>query len=258
MSEQEIPYPYVFERGDELGRGAHLGGRARAAHFPTPLLAAVGDEIADGTWAIRRARAAAARALRRGAGRLFAAPARPLHRHRLARDPALDPAHQLSPLCRPVRPLGGRRTGARTARSSKLVLPGGVIDRARARRGRPSRRRSRPRPGIASRCRPITSSASDGHGVTLVNIGVGPSNAKNITDHLAVLRPALLADGRPLRRPAAVADHRRLRARARLSAPRPHPRRRSCRPKSRCRPWPKSRSRCRRRPRRSRASGATR
>jgi len=28
-----------------------------------------------------------------------------------------------------------------------------------------------------------------GNGVTLVNIGVGPSNAKNITDHLAVLRP---------------------------------------------------------------------
>ena len=29
----------------------------------------------------------------------------------------------------------------------------------------------------------------DGLGVTLVNIGVGPSNAKTITDHLAVLRP---------------------------------------------------------------------
>lgn len=29
----------------------------------------------------------------------------------------------------------------------------------------------------------------DGVGVTLVNIGVGPSNAKTITDHLAVLRP---------------------------------------------------------------------
>ena len=28
-----------------------------------------------------------------------------------------------------------------------------------------------------------------GQGITLVNIGVGPSNAKNITDHLAVLRP---------------------------------------------------------------------
>ncbi|HYE45483.1 MAG TPA: AMP nucleosidase, partial [Caulobacter sp.] len=28
-----------------------------------------------------------------------------------------------------------------------------------------------------------------GQGITLVNIGVGPSNAKTITDHLAVLRP---------------------------------------------------------------------
>ncbi len=33
-------------------------------------------------------------------------------------------------------------------------------------------------------------SRTDGKGgVTLVNIGVGPSNAKTITDHLAVLRP---------------------------------------------------------------------
>lgn len=31
--------------------------------------------------------------------------------------------------------------------------------------------------------------AADGDGITLINIGVGPSNAKNITDHLAVLRP---------------------------------------------------------------------
>lgn len=29
----------------------------------------------------------------------------------------------------------------------------------------------------------------DGHGITMVNIGVGPANAKNITDHIAVLRP---------------------------------------------------------------------
>jgi AMP nucleosidase len=29
----------------------------------------------------------------------------------------------------------------------------------------------------------------DGCGITVVNIGVGPSNAKNITDHIAVLRP---------------------------------------------------------------------
>ena len=30
---------------------------------------------------------------------------------------------------------------------------------------------------------------SDGRGITMVNIGVGPSNARTITDHLAVLRP---------------------------------------------------------------------
>ncbi len=29
----------------------------------------------------------------------------------------------------------------------------------------------------------------DGNGITLVNIGVGPSNARNITDHISVLRP---------------------------------------------------------------------
>src|SRR5262249_15499288 len=29
----------------------------------------------------------------------------------------------------------------------------------------------------------------DNQGITFINIGVGPSNAKNITDHLAVLRP---------------------------------------------------------------------
>ncbi len=29
----------------------------------------------------------------------------------------------------------------------------------------------------------------DGSGITLVNIGVGPSNAKTITDHISVLRP---------------------------------------------------------------------
>jgi AMP nucleosidase len=30
---------------------------------------------------------------------------------------------------------------------------------------------------------------ADGSGITMVNIGVGPANAKTITDHIAVLRP---------------------------------------------------------------------
>ena len=43
--------------------------------------------------------------------------------------------------------------------------------------------------GTAIRCRPIIWTVGDGGGITLVNIGIGPSNAKNMTDHLAVLRP---------------------------------------------------------------------
>ena len=35
----------------------------------------------------------------------------------------------------------------------------------------------------------LHSPEADNNGVTIVNIGVGPSNAKNFTDHLAVLRP---------------------------------------------------------------------
>ena len=66
---------------------------------------------------------------------------------------------------------------------------------------------------------------ADGQGgVTLVNIGVGPSNAKNITDHLAVLRPhcwLMIGHCGGLRQSPA---HRRLRAGSRLSAPGPHSR----------------------------------
>ena len=32
----------------------------------------------------------------------------------------------------------------------------------------------------------------DRAGLTMINVGVGPSNAKTITDHLAVLRPDLV------------------------------------------------------------------
>src|SRR6185503_2409200 len=48
-SEQEIPYPFVTEAGDEFIHG-DLSVTELARHFPTPVLANVGDEIADGTW----------------------------------------------------------------------------------------------------------------------------------------------------------------------------------------------------------------
>ena len=41
----------------------------------------------------------------------------------------------------------------------------------------------------ACRCPRGTTAPTAGDGVSLVNIGVGPANAKTITDHVAVLRP---------------------------------------------------------------------
>ena len=55
VSDQEMPYPYVLDRGDEL---AHSGASPAelARHFPAPLLSAVGDEVADGLWTSGRDR----------------------------------------------------------------------------------------------------------------------------------------------------------------------------------------------------------
>ncbi len=49
MSNQEIPYPYVLDKGDDLGAGG-VSAAELALHFPVPKLSLVGDEIADGTW----------------------------------------------------------------------------------------------------------------------------------------------------------------------------------------------------------------
>ena len=52
VSTQDIPYPYVFESGDELGRGK-VSAADLARFFPPPRLSEVGDEIADGLWDFR-------------------------------------------------------------------------------------------------------------------------------------------------------------------------------------------------------------
>jgi len=72
-----------------------------------------------------------------------------------------------------------------------------------------------------------------GDGVSIVNIGVGPANAKNITDHLAVLRPhcwLMVGHCGGLRQSQTIGDyvlaHGYLRAR-------PHPSTTWCRPRCR-------------------------
>ncbi len=213
----------MFESGDELGRGGATAADL-ARFFPTPSLAVIGDEIADGHFDLQPRRRAPARPVRRGARRLFAAPPRPLHRLRLARDAALGAAHQLSPLCRPVRALGPGAVARRRRASTSSCCP------AMSRSTPPTRRRRRRRALAGVVWHRFQMPAyhvvrKDGHGVSLVNIGVGPANAKNITDHIAVLRPHCWLMVGHCAGLAAEPDDRRLRARARLSAPGPHSRR---------------------------------
>lgn len=185
LGAQEIPYPYVFERGDELGRGAVTAAEL-AVHFPTPLLSAVGDEIADGVYEFADGEP---RPLA-----LFDAVRVDYSLRRLVHYTGSDWRH--------VQPwillTNYHRYVDQFVRWGLEQVAGGVYDALRL-PGGGAITRDMP----ASEAQALVASAPwhrfqmpayhlaarGGQGVTLVNIGVGPSNAKNITDHLAVLRP---------------------------------------------------------------------
>jgi AMP nucleosidase len=185
ISDQEIPYPYALDGGDELGRGKVTAAEL-ARHFPTPLLSLVGDEIADGTFDIVEGQP---RPLS-----LFDAVRVDYSLRRLVHYTGTDwravqPWVLLTNYHRYVDQfvrLGLAEIEAGTALA--LVTPGGVrierdgVDVSAAERvmSAPWHRFQMPAYHLLR---------ENGQGVTLVNIGVGPSNAKNITDHLAVLRP---------------------------------------------------------------------
>lgn len=179
---QEIPFPYVLDAGTEFGdvRAIDL-----ARWFPSTELAAIGDEIADGL--------------------LTADPSLP---HPLSLFDGLRTDFSLARL--------RHYTGTPPEHVQRYVLftnyhryvdefvrwacsqlgngsgytmvscPGGVTVTDKTEDPLSSvadsawRRHQMPAWHLC---------APDKSGITLVNIGVGPSNAKTITDHLAVLRP---------------------------------------------------------------------
>ena len=156
----EIPYPYVIESGDELTRGG-ADAVGAGAFLSRPL--AGDDRRRNRRRRIRLRPGAAARPVRRAPRRLFAAPPRPLHRLRLAGDAALGAAHQLSPLCRPVRAVGLEAAPCRIGRRRKSFCRATSSSTRRSRRLR-RKRASRPSPGIDSRCPPIIACAPTGAG----------------------------------------------------------------------------------------------
>ena len=183
-SRQEIPYPYVLDGADDLGVDAGASMEL-ARWFPTTNLAHIGDEIVDGLW---RADAGQARPLS-----LFDAPRVDFSLARL-RHYTGAPADDVQPYI----------LFTNYNRYVDEFIRWGC---ARLAEGGPYRRLScagvaeftpadhDPEAAIASavwrkfQMPAYHLVADDGRGVSLINIGVGPSNAKTITDHLAVLRP---------------------------------------------------------------------
>jgi AMP nucleosidase len=188
VSDQEMPYPYVLDRGDEL---AHTDASPAelARHFPTPLLSAVGDEVADGLWTSEEGQA---RPLA-----LFDAVRVDYSLRRLLHYTGTDwrsiqPWILLTNYQRYVDQFMRWSLDELTDPASpydRLIAPGGAV----AVRGdvpveAEARLVATPWHRFQMPAYHLTRADGQG-GVTIVNIGVGPSNAKNITDHLAVLRP---------------------------------------------------------------------
>ncbi|MBJ7500290.1 MAG: AMP nucleosidase [Sphingopyxis sp.] len=180
---QQIPFPYVLDASD----GSDMGGVTPlelARHFPTTELADIGDELADG---------------------LF------------GQDPAADQPLALFDALRTDFSLARLRhyTGTAPEHFQRYILftnyhryvdefvawAGAQVGQGRYTALAGAAGLYVDQPGINASALVADSAwrrhqmpayhliAPDGGGITLVNIGVGPSNAKTICDHLAVLRP---------------------------------------------------------------------
>jgi len=184
-SEQEIPYPYVLDPSQDLGLDAPAS-RELARWFPTTDLAAIGDETADGLWspALEAHRPLS----------LFDAPRVDFSLARLTHYTGAPAEHVQQYILftnyhRYVDAFvkwGSEQLALEGSPYTALSCAGGVVvdrdttDPERAVADGAWRRHQMPAYHLMR---------ADGAGVSLVNIGVGPSNAKTITDHLAVLRP---------------------------------------------------------------------
>lgn len=182
-SQQEIPFPYVLDGSADLELGT-VSPNDLARYFPTTELADIGDEIADGLLRIKgnsnsplalfdglRTDFSLAR-LRHYTG----APAEHVQHYILFTNYHRYVDEFVSWACKQVG--NGRYTALSGAGGLYVDQP--TDNAAQLVADSTWRRHQMPAYHLI---------APDRSGITLVNIGVGPSNAKTICDHLAVLRP---------------------------------------------------------------------
>jgi AMP nucleosidase len=182
-SAQEIPFPYVLDGSADLELGS-VSPNELSRYFPTTELADIGDEIADG---LLRARSSDHSPLV-----LFDALRTDFSLARLRHYTGAPPGHVqhyilftnyhryvdefVSWACMQVG--NGRYTALSGAGGLYVDEP--TDNAAQLVADSTWRRHQMPAYHLI---------APDRSGITLVNIGVGPSNAKTICDHLAVMRP---------------------------------------------------------------------
>ena len=182
-SEQEIPFPYVLD-GEATAQLHGISPQELSRHFPHTDLADIGDELADGI-EIEDPDQQIPLSLFDGLRTDFSLA-------RLAHYTGTDPEH----FQRFVLFTNYHRyvdefvdwAGARLGEDGCAALsgPGGLYltepteDAKSLLSDAAWRRHQMPAYHMMG---------ENGDGITLVNIGVGPSNAKTICDHLAVLRP---------------------------------------------------------------------
>jgi AMP nucleosidase len=186
LSEAEMPYSYVVDGAGDIGVG-DVPPQELARWFPTPQLSEVGDEIVDGEFDVLPG---LPRPLALYDGLRVDYSLKRLTHYTGTDWRAFQPWILFTNYARYVDEFVRWAIAqiAEGGRYTTLVCSGGVtIDASNLHddpegqvAASPWRKYQMPAYHLV---------ASDGQGITLVNIGVGPSNAKNITDHLAVLRP---------------------------------------------------------------------
>jgi AMP nucleosidase len=183
-SASEIPYPYVLDAA-EMDLGG-IGTAELSRWFPSGQLVHIGDEVADGAW---EAPADAPRPLA-----LFDGPRTDFSLARLKHYTGTPAEHfqhfvLFTNYVRYVDEFVRYAIGALREKDGPykaLSVPGALFER-----GELTDAEEQIAAGVWRRHQmPAYHLIGDNNtGITLVNIGVGPSNAKTACDHIAVLRP---------------------------------------------------------------------
>jgi len=185
-SDEPIPIHFAYRRDINVMAAIEDAERPLRDLFDTPDLATMDDAIVDGT-APEPPDAPAPLALFRAARVDYSL-------HRLYHYTGTDPEHfqnfviftnyqfyidAFAQMCR-------ERMAAGSPGGEMFVEPGDVVTpNARLGRGGPTGKGPTRLPQMPA----YHLVEPDFRGITMINIGTGPSNARNITDHVAVLRP---------------------------------------------------------------------